>query len=176
MNSVFVYRPVLAWVIALFAMTGVAPAATGIALVALLRAASLLRDGPTLVATACAAVAGACGGLAGIGWSRGFDAADAGLPQTGLAAATAPLGAVGLLLTVITLVVVLLPDGGDGAGERVGTVTSGVLSPTLGHPIAMAYVAPHLAAVGTALAVDVRGTAVPGEVVALPFYRRAKES
>ncbi|TGO06540.1 glycine cleavage system aminomethyltransferase GcvT [Serinibacter arcticus] len=71
---------------------------------------------------------------------------------------------------------VVLPDGGDGALERVGTVTSGVLSPTLGHPIAMAYVAPHLAEIGTALAVDVRGTAVPGEVVALPFYRRAKES
>ncbi len=67
---------------------------------------------------------------------------------------------------------VVLPDG----GERVGTVTSGVLSPTLGHPIAMAYVAPHLAEVGTALAVDVRGTAVAGEVVAQPFYRRAKES
>jgi aminomethyltransferase len=72
--------------------------------------------------------------------------------------------------------VVLPGDGASGTGERVGTVTSGVLSPTLGHPIAMAYVAPHLAEIGTALAVDVRGTAVPGEVVALPFYKRAKES
>ncbi|WP_328587630.1 glycine cleavage T C-terminal barrel domain-containing protein [Serinibacter arcticus] len=40
----------------------------------------------------------------------------------------------------------------------------------------MAYVAPHLAEVGTPLAVDVRGTAITGEVVALPFYRRSKES
>lgn len=69
---------------------------------------------------------------------------------------------------------VVLPD--DDGGERVGIVTSGVLSPTLGHPIAMAYVAPHLAEIGTALAVDVRGTAITGEVVALPFYRRTKES
>nr|WP_284252741.1 glycine cleavage system aminomethyltransferase GcvT [Litorihabitans aurantiacus] len=66
---------------------------------------------------------------------------------------------------------VVTPDG-----EPAGTVTSGVLSPTLGHPIAMAYVAPHLAAIGTALAVDVRGTAITGEVVALPFYRRSEES
>ncbi|OLF10267.1 glycine cleavage system protein T [Actinophytocola xinjiangensis] len=55
----------------------------------------------------------------------------------------------------------------------VGTVTSGALSPTLGHPIAMAYVPPALTEPGTALFVDVRGKAQPVEVVKLPFYKRA---
>ncbi len=56
----------------------------------------------------------------------------------------------------------------------VGIVTSGALSPTLGHPIMMAYVDPALAAPGTELAVDVRGTAIPATVTALPFYKREK--
>ncbi|TDP97090.1 glycine cleavage system aminomethyltransferase GcvT [Labedaea rhizosphaerae] len=60
----------------------------------------------------------------------------------------------------------------DANGTAVGEVTSGVLSPTLGYPIAMAYVATELAEPGTALAVDVRGSAQPVEVVALPFYKR----
>ncbi len=59
------------------------------------------------------------------------------------------------------------------AGERrTGTVTSGTQSPTLGYPIAMAYVAPGDAEPGTILAAEVRGTHVPVEVVPLPFYRR----
>ena len=56
--------------------------------------------------------------------------------------------------------------------ERVGEVTSGALSPTLGHPIAMAYVSPGLDAPGTELTIDVRGTRVPATVTTLPFYRR----
>ncbi|WP_066583068.1 glycine cleavage system aminomethyltransferase GcvT [Cellulomonas timonensis] len=56
----------------------------------------------------------------------------------------------------------------------VGHVTSGAPSPTLGHPIAMAYVTPELSAEGTELAVDVRGRREPVRVVALPFYRRAR--
>jgi aminomethyltransferase len=58
-------------------------------------------------------------------------------------------------------------------GQEVGTVTSGALSPTLGYPIAMAYVPPALSAPGTKLAVDIRGTAAPVEVVKLPFYKRS---
>lgn len=54
----------------------------------------------------------------------------------------------------------------------VGEVTSGALSPTLGHPIAMAYVDPDAAEAGTELSLDVRGTAVPARVVPLPFYTR----
>jgi len=60
----------------------------------------------------------------------------------------------------------------DGEGAQVGVVTSGAPSPTLGRPVAMAYVPPALSAVGTELAVDVRGRAEPVRVVALPFYRR----
>ncbi|MFE7844477.1 glycine cleavage system aminomethyltransferase GcvT [Microbacterium sp. NPDC057407] len=56
--------------------------------------------------------------------------------------------------------------------EVVGEVTSGALSPTLGHPIAMAFVAPSAAETGTQLALDVRGTRIPATVTALPFYRR----
>ena len=55
---------------------------------------------------------------------------------------------------------------------RSATITSGALSPTLGHPIAMAYVDPALATPGTALHLDVRGTRIPAPVVPLPFYRR----
>ena len=62
------------------------------------------------------------------------------------------------------------------AGSLVGEITSGALSPTLGYPIAMAYVRPDCAAIGTELAVDVRGSAIPATVVALPFYRRNQES
>jgi len=62
------------------------------------------------------------------------------------------------------------PVSHDGA--EVGRVTSGALSPTLGHPVAMAYVTPEVSAPGTELAVDVRGRHEPVRVVALPFYRR----
>lgn len=61
-------------------------------------------------------------------------------------------------------------DGADAA--RVGVVTSGALSPTLGHPVAMAFVAPDAAEAGRELFVDVRGTRVAASVVPLPFYKR----
>jgi len=57
-------------------------------------------------------------------------------------------------------------------GERVGTVTSGNVSFTLGYNIGMAYVPPAMAEPGTRLGVDVRGAAAPAEVVPLPFYKR----
>ena len=61
------------------------------------------------------------------------------------------------------------------AGDAVvGEVTSGALSPTLGYPIAMAFVDPECAEVGTVLALDVRGTHIPATVTALPFYRRSQ--
>jgi aminomethyltransferase len=57
--------------------------------------------------------------------------------------------------------------------RRTGVVTSGTLSPTLGEPIAMAYVAPSDAGPGTIVEVGIRDQRVPAEVVVLPFYRRA---
>jgi aminomethyltransferase len=59
-------------------------------------------------------------------------------------------------------------------GEVVGEVTSGASSPTLGKPIAMAYLGPDWAAPGTEVAVDIRGRVEPAEVVSLPFYRRPR--
>jgi aminomethyltransferase len=57
-------------------------------------------------------------------------------------------------------------------GEIVGEVTSGTWSPTLEQPIALAYVPPALARLGTQLAVQIRGKDEPAEVVKRPFYRR----
>lgn len=62
-------------------------------------------------------------------------------------------------------------DSAD-AEVPVGEITSGALSPTLGHPIAMAMVAPAASRPGTPLFLDVRGTRIPATVTALPFYRR----
>jgi aminomethyltransferase len=60
-------------------------------------------------------------------------------------------------------------------GTVVGEVTSGAPSPTLGRPIAMAYVDAAYAEPGTkGVAVDIRGSHEPYEVVALPFYRRVR--
>lgn len=61
----------------------------------------------------------------------------------------------------------------DAGGEGVvGVVTSGALSPTLGYPIALAYVDPTLATPGTELTVDIRGSKEPFTVTPSPFYRR----
>jgi aminomethyltransferase len=62
----------------------------------------------------------------------------------------------------------------DSDGKPVGTVTSGSFCPWLDKSLAMAYVRPELASVGTPLDVDARGAALPATVVPLPFYKRAR--
>jgi aminomethyltransferase len=54
-------------------------------------------------------------------------------------------------------------------GQTIGHVTSGLLSPTLDQPIALAYVGPDDAAIGTEVFAIVRGKPVPMEVSATPF-------
>ncbi|MCK8615304.1 glycine cleavage system aminomethyltransferase GcvT [Gordonia sp. C13] len=59
-----------------------------------------------------------------------------------------------------------------GDDDAIGVVTSGALSPTLGYPIALAYVPAGVAATGTEVLVDIRGTLVPFQITPYPFYRR----
>lgn len=56
-------------------------------------------------------------------------------------------------------------------GETVGKVTSGTLSPTLGYPIALAYVATEWSKLNQQLAVEIRGKVHPVVVVKRPFYK-----
>ena len=58
-------------------------------------------------------------------------------------------------------------------GQPVGRVTSGALSPTLGHPIALASVAGAAPAVGDTLQVDLRGQPTDFRVCAVPFLTKA---
>ncbi|MDA0562891.1 glycine cleavage system aminomethyltransferase GcvT [Streptomonospora sp. S1-112] len=59
-------------------------------------------------------------------------------------------------------------------GREVGSVTSGAPSPTLGKPIAMAYVEAGLDSGSGAFSVDVRGRAEEVDLVDLPFYKRGR--
>src|SRR5690348_17333596 len=62
------------------------------------------------------------------------------------------------------------------AGERIGVVTSGSPSPTLGKNIALVYVPPAFSAIGTVLLVEIRGQKYKAQVVATPFYKRQKKA
>lgn len=61
--------------------------------------------------------------------------------------------------------------------DQVGVLTSGGFAPTLGHPIAMAFIDIAHTAPGTALTVEVRGKRLPAVVTPMPFvphtYHRA---
>ncbi|MEN5180857.1 glycine cleavage system aminomethyltransferase GcvT [Comamonas testosteroni] len=82
--------------------------------------------------------------------------------------ATLPRKRVGLIaqerIPVREQVEICTPDG-----KAIGATTSGLLGPTIDKPIAMAYVEPAFAAIGTRLNAMVRGKPVPVEVVAMPF-------
>ena len=63
----------------------------------------------------------------------------------------------------------------ESSTEPIGVITSGALSPTLGFPIAMAYVDASAATSGAELSVDIRGKRLALTVTTLPFYSRKKD-
>jgi aminomethyltransferase len=64
----------------------------------------------------------------------------------------------------------------DEAGEAIGVITSGSPSPTLGKNIALAFVPPAMAGIGTAIFVEIRTQKCKAQVVATPFYKRTKKA
>ena len=63
----------------------------------------------------------------------------------------------------------------DNAGGKIGYVTSGSPAPFLKKNIALAYVPPEFAALGTELKVEIRGQGVKATVVPTPFYKKPKK-
>lgn len=61
----------------------------------------------------------------------------------------------------------------NSEGAQIGVVSSGNFSPTLGHCVALAFVAPTTS-VGDTVLLDVRGTQIPGTVVTTPFVAKKK--
>src|SRR6202162_1000508 len=61
-------------------------------------------------------------------------------------------------------------------GEPIGVITSGSPSPTLCKNIALAYLPPSMSALGTVVYVEIRNQKAKAQVVATPFYKRARKS
>ncbi len=90
--------------------------------------------------------------------------------------------AAGLKRTLIGLEIVergIARDGYkvlDDGGREIGYVTSGSPAPFLKKNIALAYVPPEFANVGSTVKVEIRGQGVSAQVVPTPFYKRPKKS
>lgn len=59
----------------------------------------------------------------------------------------------------------------DGNGNKMGRVTSGTMSPSLGKGIGMGYVPNVFRTVGSKIHIQIRKNAVPATVVKLPFFK-----
>jgi aminomethyltransferase len=64
----------------------------------------------------------------------------------------------------------------DDGGHEIGYVTSGSPAPFLKKNIALAYVPPEFANVGSTVKVEIRGQGVKAQVVPTPFYKRPKKA
>ena len=64
----------------------------------------------------------------------------------------------------------------DRASSEIGYVTSGSYAPFLKKNIALAYVPPEHAEIGSMLGVEIRGQAAKAQVVPTPFYKRPKKA
>lgn len=60
----------------------------------------------------------------------------------------------------------------DENGNKIGNVTSGTMSPSLGKGIGLGYVPTALATPGSTINIQIRKNAVPAQVVKLPFYNK----
>jgi aminomethyltransferase len=63
----------------------------------------------------------------------------------------------------------------DDSGRQIGYVTSGSPAPFLKKNIAMAYVPPEFASIGSSVKVEIRGQGAQAKVVPTPFYKRPKK-
>jgi aminomethyltransferase len=64
----------------------------------------------------------------------------------------------------------------DTDDREIGYVTSGSPAPFLKKNIALAYVPPESAAIGSSVKVEIRGQGVGAVVVPTPFYKRPKKT
>ena len=64
----------------------------------------------------------------------------------------------------------------DNDAREIGYVTSGSPAPFLKKNIALAYVPPEFAAVGSTVKVEIRGQGVKAQVVQTPFYKRPRKT
>jgi len=59
----------------------------------------------------------------------------------------------------------------DGNGKKIGTVTSGTMSPSLKKGIGLGYVPSIFTAIGSKIHIQIRKNKIPATVVKLPFYK-----
>ncbi|MFC6876780.1 glycine cleavage system aminomethyltransferase GcvT [Flavobacterium myungsuense] len=60
----------------------------------------------------------------------------------------------------------------DSSGNKIGIVTSGTMSPSLGIGIGLGYVTNENSAIGSTIFIRIRKNDVPAKVVKLPFYKK----
>src|SRR5690606_15923418 len=60
----------------------------------------------------------------------------------------------------------------NASGEKIGTVTSGSPSPSLGISIGLGYVAKDYTAPGTEIFIEIRGKKLKARVVKIPFHKK----